>query len=414
MTLPRFALALAIIAGCSNDPTMGDKDATSAPDGGDAGSLTPDASPDASPVGGDVGPDANMADASNCAEDALPVAGLGCVRWRATQMYRGRWEHATSVLADGRVFAVGGRYRDHPNVGTPFALDSAEIFDPATEVWTEVSPMPEPRYQHTASVLPDGRVLVVGGNEVSTEPDQVALFWSSATDAWSPAPDPPSHREEHRAVTLDSGEVLLFGGFVEGSRGTGIDIFDPSSETWRTVASTNPEHGIALPDGRVFFVGGGGPRIFDIGDDSFDELAPMPVERSPDAIVVLPGGDILVAGDLGGFEGPESVERYRVDDDSWTTIDLPRDFREGSATVLASGHVVLTSYHDDFEPNDNGAPLLVDPEAGRAVALPGAPTIGRAHQTVRLGDGSVLFVGGYQGGFELGGVPTATVFEWLD
>src|SRR6185295_4708145 len=67
-----------------------------------------------------------------------------------------------TVLADGRVLAIGG---DDGVSLDP--IDSVEVFDPKSETWTELAALPAPRSNHTATLLKDGRVLVAGGGQSS-------------------------------------------------------------------------------------------------------------------------------------------------------------------------------------------------------------------------------------------------------
>ena len=78
-----------------------------------------------------------------------------------------RMLHTTTLLRDGRVLVVGGT----SHTGN---LDTTEMYDPATGVWSPAGMMSKARAQHTATLLADGRVLVVGGNDTSTEIYDVA------------------------------------------------------------------------------------------------------------------------------------------------------------------------------------------------------------------------------------------------
>jgi hypothetical protein len=73
-----------------------------------------------------------------------------------------RMNHVAVALSDGRVLIAGGE-TDHRH-----RLSSAEIFDPATNLWTEAAPMRSGRISHSAALLPDGRVLVLAGYGGST------------------------------------------------------------------------------------------------------------------------------------------------------------------------------------------------------------------------------------------------------
>ena len=85
-----------------------------------------------------------------------PIAGS----WTATgSLISGRWEHTATRLLDGRVLVTGGNNIDDVDG----ALASAELYDPATGTWTATGSMTRGRYGHTATLMPDGRVLVAGG-----------------------------------------------------------------------------------------------------------------------------------------------------------------------------------------------------------------------------------------------------------
>jgi N-acetylneuraminic acid mutarotase len=77
--------------------------------------------------------------------------------WTFTSsMNHPRWKHAASVLTNGKVLVIGGFYND--------AQNSTELYDPSTETWTSVSSMNSVRGEHTATVLTNGKVLVTGGS----------------------------------------------------------------------------------------------------------------------------------------------------------------------------------------------------------------------------------------------------------
>ncbi|WP_395845218.1 Kelch repeat-containing protein [Cystobacter fuscus] len=89
-----------------------------------------------------------------------------------------RTEHAATLLADGRVLVVGG-------TGPSGELVTAEVYDPATHTWSATGSLAVLRRHHTATLLNDGRVLVVGGTGSS---GNVALaeLYDPATGTWSP------------------------------------------------------------------------------------------------------------------------------------------------------------------------------------------------------------------------------------
>ena len=118
-----------------------------------------------------------------------------------------------------------------PSVGnTDPALVSAEIYDPATGLWTATAPMTQPRESHTATRLANGKVLVAGGMSFfrSVFPTSVELY-NPATGTWSPTLPLVSGRQDHLAPLLPNGKVLIAGGFNSSDTGPSTELFDPAS-----------------------------------------------------------------------------------------------------------------------------------------------------------------------------------------
>jgi uncharacterized protein YjdB len=133
------------------------------------------------------------------------------------------------VLPDGKPFIFGGTVTYDPFVGAK----NASIYDPATGAFADQPPMLHGRWYPTGTVLGDGRVMVFSGlDENSNTNTQVEIFtegtgWSSAVAAgWTP----PLYPRQH---LLPNGKV-----FISGSQAMSR-IFDPSTSTWTTSATTN-------------------------------------------------------------------------------------------------------------------------------------------------------------------------------
>jgi N-acetylneuraminic acid mutarotase len=120
--------------------------------------------------------------------------------------------HTATRLPDGTVLITGGWHDDNGRIE-----DRAIVYDPARDTWTMVAALPEARGGHTATLLRDGTVLVVGG--IGTGPDSCEVVvkataerFDPVTGAWSVAPPMPSSRYEHEATALRDGSVLVTGG----------------------------------------------------------------------------------------------------------------------------------------------------------------------------------------------------------
>ena len=132
-----------------------------------------------------------------------PVAGCGGgggVTIEVAPLSEGRWGHTATLLEDGRVLVVGGQQTETP------ALATAEIYDPSSKAWSSAGVMAEAHGEgHTATLLKDGRVLVVGGSSTVEVYDPSAGTWSSTGGM-------AKGRLWQTATLLGDGRVLVAGG----------------------------------------------------------------------------------------------------------------------------------------------------------------------------------------------------------
>ena len=130
--------------------------------------------------------------------------------------------HTATLLSDGRILVVGGW-------GVDGFLASAEVWDPTTSTFGPAGSLAEKRVGHTATLLPDGRVLVIGG-EGSDEDDPLlasAEVWDPATASFSPAGSLAKGRYVHTATLLPDGRVLVVGGWGVETALTSAEVWDP-------------------------------------------------------------------------------------------------------------------------------------------------------------------------------------------
>ena len=189
---------------------------------------------------------------------------------RAGEINEARLFHTATLLDDGRVLIVGGERQDAS------VIPSAEIYDPSSGDWSFTGAMNEAREVHTATLLGDGSVLVVGGlGAAGALPGQVqgvespelpvssAEIYDPASGIWSPADSMTEARMLHTATRLEDGKVLVVG----GSRdllgvARSVEIYDPSNGTWLSTGELTIPRDLhtstLLEDGRVLVVGGQG------------------------------------------------------------------------------------------------------------------------------------------------------------
>jgi len=175
-----------------------------------------------------------------------------------SNMSNTRQDHTSTLLPDGRVLVAGGQ-----NIGG--FLNTAEIYDPVSDSWTPTSnTMGTPRAEHTATVLSDGRVLVTGGYSTGNTYVGMAEVYDPASDLWTSTGISPmgTARRHHTATRLLDGRVLVAGGETTGPNYLDtIEIFDPSRGTWdnglQAMSAQRSDHtATLLDDGTVLMVGG--------------------------------------------------------------------------------------------------------------------------------------------------------------
>lgn len=213
-----------------------------------------------------------------------------------------RMSHTATLLNDGTVLVVGGqtgqRYTNYQPLG------SAERFDPRTGQWTAAGTLRNPRTAHTATLLADGRVLVAGGWSTPDNYRQVpvlsAEIYDPATNSWTTAAEPlRTHGGGATAVQLPSGQVLLIGG---GGNGQGpptalAERYDPAQNRW-TLSAPKPEWGnsnlgLLLADGRVLAFGGPATFLYDPVSDTWVYDAPQPFSVA--AVSLLRDGRVFAS-----------------------------------------------------------------------------------------------------------------------
>ncbi len=264
--------------------------------------------------------------------------------------------HSATTLPDRRVLVVGGRARDgatalspdnnlHPS-NSPLVETSTEFYDAQADRWSLGPPLQVGREQHSATLLADGQVLVVGGkgsgpNKVGTAErfDPRLGIWVNAGALFTP-------RAAHTATRLSDGRVLIVGGVGPSDRAiTAVERYNPQNDTWQIIAplrQARVDHAaVLLPDGEVLIIGGSGTlgntptsatfagtERYDPVTASWRAAAPLATARRDFTASLLPDGRVLVAGGIDArASGLSSTEIYDPIADRWekgTPMTRPR------------------------------------------------------------------------------------------
>ena len=306
---------------------------------------------------------------------------------------------AAAALPGGKILAIGGRQGSG-------ALAAAELYDPATETWAAAGNLAAPRTKHTATVLSDGRVLVVGGESSAVDFLATAELFDPVAGRWSPAGSMAAPRADHTATLLNDGRVLVVAGASGSSFLNTAEVYDPASNRWSPVgnmAGVRSQHAaVLLPDGRVLAIGGFGSEAtaerYDPASDRWSPAGRLNDGRVQHTATLLPNGQVLVVGGSSSSAGYlATAETYDPAANAWRPVGKMAGPRSGhTATLLPDGWVVVAGGTDGSRPVAAAERLNVgDPTSWVAA---GALAVGRwMHTATLLPDGRVLVVGGTDG-----------------
>ena len=334
--------------------------------------------------------------------------------WTFTgDMHDARQQHTATLLLDGRVLVAGG------DVGGT-SLHSAELYDPNTGEWSLTGSLHEGRVNHTATLLSDGRVLVTGGLDYDF-PQRVlksAELYDPATGTWSQTGDMAVVREFHTATLLPDGKVLVIGGPGRVLYHQ-AELYDPDTGTWSfTGALAQPiafQTATLLQDGEVLIAGGvlGSGDVshvavlYDVANGLWNQTDNLAHRRYLHTATLLADGTVLVAG---GFNyNPEyhtlrNAELYDPLSATWSTTRSMHDARNThTATLLPSGKVLVAG---GGETTPNGTTWFVSSEVYDPIShtwsRTGPLNVARALYTATLlPNGKVLAAGGGNSNGEL-------------
>jgi len=260
--------------------------------------------------------------------------------------------HTATLLTNGKVLITGGsQYTPSVNV----SLASAELYDPSTGTFSPTGNMTVARTGHTATLLPDGRVLIIGNAGT------IAEIYDPASGSFSSTGNMAAPRSGHTATLLNSGKVLIAGGCGTTGVLASAELYDPSTGTF-------------LPSGN------------------------MTTPRCRARATLLPGGSVLmVPGDEG--EDYNSAEIYdpltgAFSATDWKSIDI---MIAATANLLVSGNVLVTLAVQECDYLSNIAEVY--DSSSRLFVATGDMASGICRPTgTLLSDGTVLIAAGWFAG----------------
>lgn len=318
--------------------------------------------------------------------------------------------HTATLLTNGKVLVVGGNSGSF-NSNT---LDSAELYDPVNGTWSVTGSLKQSRSYHTATLLPNGLVLVAGGEVVSGQSfvlTRTAELYDPGAGEWRSTGDLNTGRDLHTATLLQNGNVLVAGG-IGFENLDSAELYDAATGMWsRTgnlVAARYWHTATLLQNGKVLVAGG----QFDVGSNlsqilkstelydpvsrTWNRTADLNAFRSEHTATQMQNGKVFVASGDDPYDYPTSngtAEIYDPGTATWSYTGNLGAIRDGhTATLLPSGKVLVTGgVHFSTM---NGAELY-DPVPGTWTPTGNVSTPRfYGHTATLLSDGKVLVAGG--------------------
>jgi N-acetylneuraminic acid mutarotase len=302
------------------------------------------------------------------ATPATPAAAATAGSFTATgSLNVVRANETATLLPDGDVLVAGGQDAS----GVP--LSSAELYDPSQGVWTVVASMPVAVTQATATLLPDGDVLVAGGESNVTGPLAATgdcELYDPTTNAWSTTGALVAGTAGYAASAAllpASGEVLYVGGLSgPGATASSIDsseLYNPSAGTWALTVG-QPSLGVAQA-----------------------------------AAAVLTNGEVLLAGGVTESAGALAVtnvtQLFQPATGMWTSgATMPVGVAEATTTVLKDASVLVAGGESSPTGLATAASQLYDPTTAAWSTAGSLPVASFAATASLLSTGGVLYAGG--------------------
>ena len=359
----------------------------------------------------------------------VPLDTAGVFKTQSSVLSTPR-QFATNIpLRDGRVLLVGGA---GGVILWQTALQSTEVFDPATRSFSKGPDLLQARSSHSQTLLNDGRYLLVGGVDSKNIPTARCEVFDPRTGTFTAVGSLMYKRTYHQAVLMRDGRVLVIGGFADmgailsaqkalesGIRQT--EIFDPRTNTWSLGGTLRYGRGAMgvqdIGNGKVLVIGGVVKGSFAPDLSNTCELYNTQTHQVTTARSIttrtafmttfqLPGNRVLVAG---GDAGPRDSIRtyankatrtcmiYNAGSNSWSnTASLPVATSGGDAITLRDGTLVLAGGGDNtlYWPHGNKSIYSFNVATSRWVTIGTLVTGRNSAETIEMQAGGLAVIGG--------------------
>lgn len=304
-----------------------------------------------------------------------------------------RAAHTATLLSNGKVLIAGGVKAAFPWPDS--VLSSTELYDPSSRSFIRTGDMTTARAGHTATLLANGRVLIIGGVQ-----DLSAEIYDPSTGMFSPTAGLPS-----APYSWLGSAALLRDGRVFVAATPTAQIYDPltgrftAAARYAAPAPTFMWSAVLLADGRVLATGGsqtgGWSELYDAVSNSFSPAGDMNFWDDIYTATLLASGNVLYVGNEEGDGIPADVEIFGPAQAAFSRAGRALFNHEyAAANLLPDGTVLITGGQ---VPGGNGQPIteVYSPASSTFLLSVDMITPRHEHTATLLADGTVLIAGGF-------------------
>ncbi|HLC42882.1 MAG TPA: LamG-like jellyroll fold domain-containing protein [Methylomirabilota bacterium] len=305
-----------------------------------------------------------------------------------------------SMLADGRLLVIGG------HDGGEIGIKDANIYDPATNQWTQVADMSVDRWYPSATTLGDGRVVALSGQITPGLFADTPEVYDPGSGSWSLLPVNTSSVQDDEyplSYLLPNGTI-----YVIGATPGKVAILDVANQTWTNAGDSPVLLGTSVMyrPGKIMTTGGGDPSqsnqartstiVIDMNQSApaWRQTAAMAFPRYEHNLVVLPDGKVLAVGGTSALNhsssaGPLAVELWDPSTETWVTMSAMQEVRQyhSTALLLPDGRVLAAGGGRTSNATDHLTAEIYSPPylfKGARPTISGAPSTAEYGTTIRV------------------------------
>lgn len=331
-----------------------------------------------------------------------------------------RFSYTTTMLDDKNILIIGGT-NDSINSKK---FNNVDIYNPINNKIIKSGKINEERYNHSATLLKDGRILLTGGYGKYGEMSSSEIY-NPKTKKSIKMPNMHYSRQEHSAVLLKNGKVLIVGGHQtlihkQKQINNIAEIFDPVANKFCKAPKMNYKYFrrpfvVTLNNGKVFIAGGykkngkwGFPEseqryaeLYDPEKNTFVSLGKMIKNHSYGTATLLKDGRVILIGGNSADKSNKATKFTEIFDPKTRSFKLAALLNDNrlfhTATLLKNGKILITGGETTAVRKTNYlySAEIYDPNKNKFYKISNMVTPRAMHLAILLPNGNVILFGGF-------------------